>query len=67
MEVIENIFSEEYSDDFKIEIEDRNYRVKAGSLLNELFYNLIMNSIIHSKGDKIRITSQIENDEIVIT
>lgn len=66
-EVIENIFTEEYSDNFKIELEDMNYKVKGGSLLNELFSNLIMNSIIHSKGDKIRISSQIGDDEIVIS
>lgn len=66
-EVVEKIFSEEYSEDFKIEVQEISHLVRGGSLLNELFSNLITNSLIHSKGDKIRITSKIEDGSVIIS
>ncbi|MEF8874870.1 MAG: PAS domain S-box protein [Candidatus Thermoplasmatota archaeon] len=42
-------------------------RVKGGTLLKELFSNLVENSIQHSGCDNINISSHIEEDECVVT
>ncbi len=41
--------------------------VRGGSLLEELFSNLIENSILHSDCGEIKIYSEIEDDECVVT
>lgn len=51
----------------KLEIEDFDYFVKGGPLLETLFSNLIGNTVQHSGCEKIKITSQIEEDESVVT
>jgi len=61
---------------YKSQLEEKNIilernefgrEVKGGSLLEELFSNIIENSIRHSNCDKIRIDSQIKEDKFVIT
>ncbi len=61
---------------YKSQIEEKNIilernevgrKVKGGSLLEELFSNIIENSIRHSNCDKIRIYSQNEENECIIT
>ena len=42
-------------------------KVKGGTLLKELFSNLVENSIQHTDCDEIRISSKIEEDECVVT
>jgi len=40
-------------------------RVKGGKLLSELFFNIIENMVNHSKGDKIKITTEQKENEII--
>jgi len=52
----------------KVEMDsDEGYKVKAGPLLKEVFFNLLENSIRHSDGKKIRISSKESREEIVCT
>lgn len=51
----------------KLNIEGCDFNVKGGPLLEELFSNLINNSIQHSDCDKIKMISQTEEDECVLT
>ncbi len=51
----------------KIDISGCDCRVKGGPLLEELFSNLIENSIRHSNCDRVRVSSQAEEDECVVT
>lgn len=46
---------------------DSECKVRGGTLLEELFSNLLENSIIHSECDEIRISTRAEKDECVIT
>ncbi|MFW6083285.1 MAG: PAS domain S-box protein [Thermoplasmatota archaeon] len=66
-EVVQKIFSEEYSNGFNIEVDKINHLVKGGSLLYELFSNIVTNTIIHSEGNIIKITSKKENGNLVIS
>lgn len=60
--IIDSIVSEVQSkaDEKGIDIEwdINNVHVMGDSLLDDLLYNVIINSLIHSKGSKIRITSE---------
>ena len=40
-------------------------KVEAGSLLDEIFHNIIENSIRHSEGSRINITGDVKDDEVV--
>ncbi len=51
----------------EIEFEEIDSKVLGESLLEELFSNLIENSIKHSGGDKIRVTSREKENECIIT
>ncbi len=50
-----------------LEVQTRDCLVEGGPLLEELFSNLVENSIKHSGCDEIKIQSRIEQDEYVIT
>ncbi len=52
-----------------IEYEDLPVMIKGGALLEELFSNLLNNSIQHSEGDEIRIgiTENEEQDEVIVS
>ncbi|MFP4143125.1 MAG: PAS domain S-box protein [Thermoplasmata archaeon] len=50
-----------------IEIEETGCIVKGGPLLEEMFSNLLENSILHSDCDKIRIRGECEGNECVVT
>ncbi|KXB05016.1 hypothetical protein AKJ50_01835, partial [candidate division MSBL1 archaeon SCGC-AAA382A13] len=50
----------------ELEIEYSEYEVLGGKLLEELFSNLIENSIQHSKGSKIRVSVEKSEDEIIV-
>jgi len=52
--------------DININISRCDCKVKGGKLLEELFSNLIENSIQHSRCDEIKISSLIEDDECVV-
>jgi len=69
--VIKNVISERESQaqekGIEIECEGIGCKVLGGSLLEELFSSLVENSIQHSGGNKIRITSQEKENECVIT
>ncbi len=51
----------------KLNIEYYDHMVKGGPLLKTLFSNLVINAVQHSNCEKIKITSQIEEDECVVT
>ncbi len=44
-----------------------DYRVKGGELLDRVFYNILENSIQHSRGSKIRIRTESTAEEITCT
>lgn len=41
--------------------------VEGGPLLKEVFSNLIDNSVYHSEGNKVRITGEVTEDEVICT
>ncbi len=49
----------------ELKIEDCDYWVKGGPLLEALFSNLVDNALKHSDCDEISISSQVEDDEFV--
>ncbi len=52
----------------EIEFEEFECKVRAGPLLEELFTNLIMNSVIHSEGSNIRIDiTDLGKEKIVLS
>ncbi len=53
-------------EDIELEYENESIDVMGGPLLKELFYNLIENSVLHSQGDKIRISVHEEKNNIKI-
>lgn len=69
--IIKNVISERGSKaqekDMEIEYEEISCNILGGVLLEELFSNLLENSIQHSGGDRIRITSREKEEECVIT
>ena len=69
--VIDKILSEHLSEinerEINTDIKVSDRVVKGGPLLEELFSNLIENSLRHSRCDMIRINSEIEDDECVVT
>ncbi len=50
-----------------VDVDECDYKVNGGVLLEELFYNLIENSIEHSDCDEIKISSQTKEDECLVT
>ncbi|MFW6064919.1 MAG: sensor histidine kinase, partial [Candidatus Natronoplasma sp.] len=50
-----------------IEVQTSGCKVKGGTLLQEMISNLVENSIKHSDCDKIRIKSECEGDECIVT
>ncbi|MHA1968736.1 MAG: sensor histidine kinase, partial [Candidatus Hodarchaeales archaeon] len=64
IEKIKNLAAEK-----KIEInyEEISFDVLGGSLLEELFYNLIENSIKHAECSKIKISGYREDEKIIVT
>lgn len=64
IEKIKNLTAER-----KIEInyEEISFNVLGGSLLEELFYNLIENSIKHAHCSKIKISGYQEDEKIIVT
>ena len=69
--VLEAILSEHKSqlekENIGLEIEGSGCKVKGGTLLEEMFSNLIENSILHSDCDKIRIRFEPKEDECIVT
>ncbi len=53
--------------DIEIDISECGFDVKSGYLLEEMFSNLITNSIQHSNCSKIRISSRTEEDECIVS
>ncbi len=53
--------------EIKYTFEAEDYKVKGGSLLDDLFSNILENSIKHSKCDKINIEAYSDEDECIIT
>jgi PAS domain S-box-containing protein len=46
---------------------DGIHRVSAGTLLKELFANLIENALVHSEGDRVRISARETADAVTVT
>ncbi|KXA94757.1 hypothetical protein AKJ36_02300 [candidate division MSBL1 archaeon SCGC-AAA259I07] len=69
--IIKNVISERESQasekGISIEYEGCECKVRGGPLLEELFSNLIENSIVHSNCEKIFISSEETEDECIIT
>ncbi|KXB05391.1 hypothetical protein AKJ50_01055 [candidate division MSBL1 archaeon SCGC-AAA382A13] len=69
--VIKNVVSEKEPQasekGIRIEYEDCGYNVMGGPLLDELFSNLIENSIVHSDCEKIRISSEETEEKCIFT
>lgn len=53
--------------DITVECPSMECRVKAGPLLKEVFSNIIENSVYHSDGEKIKVSGQVKDDEIICT
>jgi len=52
--------------DIEIELQEFNCKVKAGDFLDELFSNIILNSIKHSDGTKLRIQAKESQDKVTV-
>lgn len=53
--------------DMKITVEKTNATVKAGSFLDELLSNIVINSVIHSKGSEVRVQVDESKEHVVIS
>ncbi len=53
--------------DISLDCPSTGCKVEGGSLLREVFLNIIENSINHSEASKINITGEVEDDEVVCT
>ncbi|MFW6305513.1 MAG: PAS domain S-box protein, partial [Candidatus Saliniplasma sp.] len=53
--------------DISVQCPSLDCEVEGGSLLDEVFYNIIENSIKHSGGSKIQISGEITEEEVVCT
>ena len=53
--------------EMEIDYEECECVVKAGSLLDELFSNLVVNCVQHSDGDLIKIWAHRDGDDVVVT
>ncbi|MBS3815690.1 MAG: PAS domain S-box protein [Hadesarchaea archaeon] len=51
----------------EIELTSCDYKVWGGPLLNELFSNLVENSILHSGCEKIKISCREEDEEVIVS
>ncbi|MGM0406304.1 MAG: PAS domain S-box protein, partial [Thermoplasmatota archaeon] len=69
--VIDKVMSENQDmlqeKDIEVDISECGFYVKGGHLLEEMFSNLIANSIQHSNCSKIKISSKTEDDECIVT
>ncbi|GEM_PF-918562 len=50
----------------ELEFEEFEEKVRAGSLLEEVFSNLMENSIRHANCDRIKLSGRVEGDELVV-
>ncbi len=64
--IVSEIDSKANDEGIDIDWDMDDVKVMGGSLLEDLFLNIIINSIKHSQGSKIRIRSKIEDDEVII-
>jgi len=51
--------------ELSVQCPSSNCKVQGGSLLDEVFHNIIENSIYHSEGSKINITGDVNENEVV--
>ncbi|MEF8832279.1 MAG: PAS domain-containing sensor histidine kinase [Candidatus Thermoplasmatota archaeon] len=51
--------------DLSVECPSSECKVEGGSLLDEVFYNIIENSINHSEGSKIKISGEVTDEEVI--
>ena len=51
--------------ELSVECPSSDCKVKGGSLLGEIFHNIIENSINHSEGSRINISGEVKDDEVV--
>jgi len=58
---------EEAGMELKIECPEKKCKIKAGTLINNVFSNLIENSVRHSEGDLLEIHVDIREDEVICT
>ncbi len=69
--VIDKVLSEHQNQlqerNINLDLSECDCKVEGGELLEELFSNLVKNSIQHSDSDEIRISSQIEKNECIVT
>lgn len=64
---VDNFDSIAEEKNFDIEYESLDHNIEAGPLLEEMFSNLIENSIKHSDGDLIRISGEETDEDIIVT
>ncbi len=66
-EAVETCKSRTSEMDFRIEMKCpiEGCMVKGGPLLNELFFNILENSIQHSEGSKVRISNRENSEEMI--
>ncbi|MGM0509583.1 MAG: ATP-binding protein [Thermoplasmatota archaeon] len=64
MKVIDKVGGRLDENGFTLETENLDRTVKAGPLLEELFTNLIMNSMEHSSGSTVWVSTEEEEDKI---
>ncbi len=51
--------------DLSLDCPSTECKVEGGSLLEEVFFNIIENSVNHSEGSRINITGEVKDDEVV--
>ncbi len=53
--------------DLSLKCPSMKCKVKGGSLLKEVFSNLMENSVYHSEGSKVKVSGEVKDDEVVCT
>jgi len=66
-QVVSDYDEELKQNDIDLDLDGKDKTVKGGSLLEDLFSNLIENSIRHSDCNKIKINIRSEDDECIVT
>lgn len=64
--LVSEVESKALENDMEIELELEDIRVIGDSLLDDMFYNIIINSVIHSKGSKVKISSEEMDDYLKV-
>ncbi len=63
--------SKDLLNDRKVSLETvgihQDHEALAGTLLSQVFYNLIENSVLHSEGDRIKIVQKKKDDRVTVT